>query len=453
MTTAAPITVDTVLQARWIVPIEPNDVILDNHAIVINKGKIVAIEDAAQIQANYATENYIVLKHHVLLPGLINAHTHAAMTLFRGLADDLPLMDWLNQHIWPAEQHWMNESFVRSGTQLAVVEMLRGGTTCFNDMYYYPDIVANVAQDSGIRAVVGLIIIEFPTPWAQSADEYIRRGIRVHDEVRNLELVTTAFAPHAPYTVSDSSLKKIQTLADELDIPLHMHVHETANEVEQSIKQHKIRPLERLSQLGLLTPRLIGVHMTQLLDSEIKVIASEGVHVVHCPESNLKLASGMCPVQTLIDANVNVALGTDGAASNNDLDMLGEIRCAALLAKGNSSDPMAVPAHQALSMATINAARSLGLDQQIGSLLPGKAADIIAVDLRHPSTQPVYDPMAQIVYSACREQVTDVWVNGKHIVANKALRGIDVSALLDDVAGLGVNINQYDERHEDDLPS
>lgn len=447
MTSPVPRPVDTLLEARWILPVEPSDVIFDNHAAVINNGIIVAIEEIVKARQNYTAQNHIVLDQHVLIPGLINAHTHAAMTLFRGLADDLPLMEWLNKHIWPAEQHWMSEPFVKTGTQLAIVEMLKSGTTCFNDMYYYPDVVANVAQDYGIRAVVGLIIIEFPTAWAQSADEYIRRGIRVHDEVRNLELVSTAFAPHAPYTVSDPSLRKIQTLADELDIPIHMHVHETANEIQESIKQHKIRPIERLSQLGLLTHRLMGVHMTQLMDSEIQAIADQGVHVIHCPESNLKLASGVCPVQALIDSDINVALGTDGAASNNDLDMLGEMRSAALLAKGNSSDPMAIPAHQALAMATINAARSLGLDQQIGSLVPGKAADIVAVDLRHPSTQPVYDPLAQLVYSAGKDQVTDAWVNGKHVLHDRQHVGIDVAALFDQVAGLGLQIHRYDQQH------
>lgn len=442
--------VDTLLEARWIVPVEPDEAVFDNHAIVVDNGKIVAIEDTTKAKQNYTAQNHIVLDQHVIVPGLVNAHTHAAMTLFRGLADDLPLMEWLNKHIWPAEQHWVSESFVKIGTQLAVVEMLKSGTTCFNDMYYFPNIAANVAQDYGIRAVVGLIIIEFPTPWAQDAEDYIRRGIKVHDEVRNLELISTAFAPHAPYTVSDISLKKIQTLADELDIPVHMHVHETANEIQESIKQHKVRPIERLSQLGLLTPRLMGVHMTQLMDSEIQAIGEQGVHVVHCPESNLKLASGMCPVQALLGNGINVALGTDGAASNNDLDMFGEMRNAALLAKGNSSDPMAIPAHQALSMSTINAARSLGLDHHIGSLLPGKAADIVAIDLRHPSTQPVYDPLAQLVYSAGRDQVSDVWVNGKHVVKDRQHVDIDVAALLNEVAELGLQIYQYDHNITDD---
>ena len=436
--------IDTLIEARWIVPVEPEDVVLENHTIAIDQGRLVAIETRARARELYKAGQIVNLDQHVLAPGLINTHTHAAMTLFRGLADDLPLMEWLNKHIWPAEQHWSNEPFVRTGTQLAIVEMLKSGTTCFNDMYYFPDVVAKAAQDYGIRAVVGLIMIEFPTPWAQSAEEYIRKGIGVHDEVRNTELVSTAFAPHAPYTVSDGSLKKIQTLADELDIPIHMHVHETAHEIEESVKQHRVRPLERLSQLGLLTPRLLSVHMTQLLDSEIQVVAEHGVHVVHCPESNLKLASGMCPVQTLLDQGINVALGTDGAASNNDLDMLGELRSAALLAKGYSANPMAVPAHQALSMATSNAARALGLDQHIGSLVPGKAADIVAIDLQYPATQPVYDPIAQLVYSAGRDRVTDVWVNGRHTIKHRQHVDADVDGLLGEISELGIQIQRYD---------
>jgi len=438
--------VDTLIEPRWIVPVEPTGVVLENHVVVIDKGTIVAIEDAALARQRYAAEEHVKLDTHIVVPGLINSHTHAAMTLFRGLADDLPLMEWLNQHIWPSEAHWANESFVQTGAQLAIAEMLSGGTTCFNDMYFFPDRVARTAQDCGIRAVVGLIMIDLPTAWAQNSEEYIRKGIAVHDEARNLELVSTSFAPHAPYTVSDQSLRKIQTLADELGIPIHMHVHETEHEIEESIRLHKMRPIERLSQLGLLTPRLIGVHMTQLLDSEIEALAEAGVSVVHCPESNLKLASGLCPLKSLVDAGVNLALGTDGAASNNDLDMISEMRTAALLAKGTASDPTAVPANQALAMATIDGARALGLDHIIGSLVPGKAADLIAVDFAHPATQPVHDPVVQLVYSSGRDQVSDVWVNGKRLLKNKSHTELDLTALFDEVASLGARIYRYDHQ-------
>lgn len=422
--------------------------VFENCSIAIRDGSIIAIEDSIQAKKSFVAKETIELDRHVVTPGLVNAHTHAAMTMFRGLADDIPLMDWLNHHIWPAETKWVSESFVRTGTRLAILEMLKAGTTCFNDMYFFPDIVARTAQDCGIRAVVGLIMIEFPTAWAGSPEEYISKGIHVHDEVRNLELVSTAFAPHAPYTVSDQSLRKIQTLADELDIPIHMHVHETEQELGESIKLHKVRPLERLSKLGLLTPRLLAVHMAWLLESEIEAIAEQGVHVVHCPESNLKLASGTCCVPRLMDKGVNVALGTDGAASNNDLDMLGESRTAALLAKGNTADPTALPAHRALAMATINGARCLGMDARIGSLVPGKAADIVALDLGHPATQPVYDPVTQLVYSASRDQVTDVWVNGNHVLADRQHNSFDAHELLDEVGRLGAQIRRHDERQE-----
>ncbi|MDH3380471.1 MAG: amidohydrolase family protein, partial [Gammaproteobacteria bacterium] len=289
--------------------------------------------------------------------------------------------------------------------------------------------VAQAARRAGIRASVGLILIDFPTAWADGPGEYLEKGLRLHDEVKNLELVTTVFAPHAPYTVSDEPLTKLRVLADELDIPVHMHVHETEHEVEESMNRYGVRPLERLSQLGLLTNRLIAVHMTQLLSAEIEAIANSGVHVVHCPESNLKLASGMCPVTELLGAQVNVALGTDGAASNNDLDMLGELRTAALLAKGVSGDPTAVPAHTALEMATINGAKALGLEHTIGSIEVGKQADLVAVDLNQLDTQPVYHALTQLVYSASRSDVTHVWVRGRKLLADRQLLTLDQSSV------------------------
>jgi 5-methylthioadenosine/S-adenosylhomocysteine deaminase len=340
-------------------------------------------------------------------------------------------MDWLNNHIWPAEAKWVGPDFVRDGTELAIAEMLQSGTTCFNDMYFFPDVTARAALDTGMRACIGLIMIEFPSAWAQNPDEYLHKGLALHDELHHNELVTTAFAPHAPYTVSDATLEKIRMYADELDVPIHMHVHETAHEVESSLAQYKMRPLARLAQLGLLSPRLLAVHMTQLLPDEIEAIAQANVSVLHCPESNLKLASGCCPVHALIQAGVNVAIGTDGAASNNNLDMLEEMRIAALLAKGTSRDATAVPARTALRVATLNGAKALGIDARTGSLTAGKAADIAAIDLSALSSQPVYDPLSQIVYTATRDQVTDVWVNGRRLLANQQLTTLDESALRD----------------------
>ncbi len=424
-----PNAIDTLVHARWVVTVDPDCSIHDNYSVAIHDHRIIDVLEQSIASTKYTAHKEANLDHHILIPGLINAHTHAAMTLFRGLADDLPLMDWLHRHIWPAETRWVNEEFVRVGSSLAIAEMLRSGTTCFNDMYFFPDIVADVARQIGMRATVGLIQINFPTTWAQTHEDYLRKGLKLHDEIKNWDLITTAFAPHAPYSVSDKPLAKIQILADELDIPVHMHVHETEQEIAASIEHFRVRPLERLSQLGLLTDRLLAVHMTQLLPSELEAVAASGAHVIHCPESNLKLGSGFCPVSDLLDAGINVALGTDGAASNNDLDMLSEMRTAALLAKGVSRDPTTLPAHQALCMATINGARALGLEDTTGTITPGKCADLVAVDLDYANTLPTYDPVTQLVYSASRDQISDVWVNGEQMIRDGKLEAIDLKTL------------------------
>ena len=425
--------IDLLLTAAWIVTVNDNNDVLEEHSIAINNGVIVDILPTETALLQYQANTHQTFSEHAITPGLINSHTHAAMNLFRGLADDLPLMEWLQSHIWPAEQAHTNQNFVRTGSKLAIAEMFRSGTTCFNDMYFFADETAKVASEIGIRACLGLIVIDFPTVWANDAEEYISKGIQLHDQLRNNTLLTTAFAPHAPYTVSDAPLQKILTLSEELDIPVHMHIHETEHEVDMAIDATTMRPLQRLTKLGALTPKLISVHMTQLNDDEIENIAAQGSHVVHCPESNQKLASGLCPVQKLIDAGVNVALGTDGAASNNDLDMLGEMRSAALLGKITNMDAQAVNAKTALRMATINGAKALGIDDVTGSLETGKAADIIAIDLNTIETQPVYDPVSQIVYAAGREQVTDVWVAGKQKLADSKLTCLDEKELLNEV--------------------
>lgn len=413
--------IDTLLHARWVVPVEPDATVLDHHSVAVSNGRIVAVLPTREAQTRYRAAQSIDLPTHALIPGLVNAHTHAAMTLFRGLADDLPLMDWLNHHIWPAEQKWVAPPFVREGSELAIAEMLKSGTTCFNDMYFFADDTAHVAHEAGIRACVGLIMVDFPSNYAQSPDEYLHKGLELRDRLRHSELITTAFAPHAPYTVSDAPFARIRTVNNELNIPVHIHVHETAHEVEGSLAKVGVRPFKRLERLDLVNPNLVAVHMTQLTQEEIDTLAQAGASVVHCPESNLKLASGFCPVQQLLQAGVNVALGTDGAASNNDLDMLGEMRTAALLAKGVAGDATALPAHMALRMATLNGAKALGIENRIGSLTAGKFADITAIDLAPIHSQPVYDPVSHIVYAAGRHQVTDVWVAGQHLLANGRL--------------------------------
>ncbi len=422
--------VDLLLHARWIIPVVPENQVLEHHSIAIRDGRIHGLLPTEEAVAAYQADTVKPLPGHALLPGLINSHTHASMSLLRGLADDLPLMTWLNEHIWPAEGRWISEEFIQDGTQLAIAEMLLGGTTCFNDMYFYPDVTGRAADAAGIRAVLGLIAIDFPSAWAANGDEYLHKGLQVHDQFRNHPLIHTAFAPHAPYSVADPVLQRIRVLADELEIPVHMHLHETQDEILQSLQHHESRPMARLQRLGLLSPSLLAIHMTHLEDEEIETFADSGGHVVHCPESNLKLASGFCPVHRLMQAGVNVALGTDGAASNNDLDMFSEMRTAALLAKGVAGNASALPAAKALSMATINGARALGLEQETGSLEIGKSADLIAVDLQRVPSQPLYHPISQLVYACGREQVRHVWVAGRALVSEGNLTTLDGERLL-----------------------
>ncbi|MEI2772955.1 MAG: TRZ/ATZ family hydrolase [Candidatus Competibacter sp.] len=425
-----PQAIATLLNARWIVPVEPEHCALEHHAIAIDEGRILAILPREEAATRYHAGLCLDLDQHVLIPGLINAHTHASMTLLRGLADDLPLMTWLQDHIWPVEARWVGPDFVNDGAQLAMAEMLRGGTTCFNDMYMFPEVVAAAARACGIRTCVGLIAFDFPTGYAQSMDEYLAKGLQLHDDLRADPLVRAAFAPHAPYTVSASALERIGRLADDMNLPIHIHVHETAAEVARFQAEHGCRPLERLEQLGLLSARLLAVHMTQLEPTEIERLAQAGAHVAHCPESNLKLASGFCPAGRLDNAGVNVAIGTDGAASNNDLDLFGELRVAALLGKAVAGDAAALPAARVLRMATLGGARALGLETEIGSLTPGKAADIVAVDFGQLETEPVYNPISQLVYATSRHQVTDVWVAGRRLLANRQLTTLDSAELI-----------------------
>ena len=423
--------IDILIHARWIIPVEPEDTVYENYALAVKNDKIVALLSSKDAKRKFKAKEELTLENHALIPGLINAHTHAAMTLFRGLANDLPLMDWLNNHIWPSEKKWVSPVFVKDGTKLAIAEMIRSGTTCFNDMYFFSDNTAEVCVNIGMRAVIGLIVIDIPTSWASNSDEYITKGEYIHDTFKHNPLISTAFAPHAPYTVSDDSLKRIAVLAEELDIPIHMHIHETNDEIEQSIKQYGKRPLSRLSDLGLLSSRLIAVHMTQLEKNEIDELKRTRVSVAHCPESNLKLASGLCPIGELQKNNINVCIGTDGAASNNDLDMIGEMHTAALLAKGVSNDCICSDSHTTLRMATLNGAKALGLNKLIGSLKKGKQADVVAIDLNQIETIPLYEPLSQIIYAADRRQISDVWIAGKRLLENRELTTLKYEELLE----------------------
>lgn len=413
--------VDLLLEADWIIPVKPANTVLEKHAIVVHEGKIHDILPQASAHEKYQPERHKRLNGQALIPGLINAHTHVPMNLLRGLADDLELMTWLNDHIWPAEKKFVSPQFVEDGSKSAIMELLRGGVTCFNDSYFFPDVVAGVARHAGIRAVIGMLVIEFPTAWAHTTEEYFDKGLALHDEWRNDALVKPVWAPHAPYTVSDASFEKIRTYSDQLNLRVHIHVHESASEIKGSLEQYGVRPLERMKSLGLVNNNLIAVHMTQLTEEEMDLCAKSGVHIVHCPESNMKLASGTCPVAALEARNINLGLGTDGAASNNDLDMIGEMRTAAMLAKVSSGDPESLPAHRALHMATLGGATALGLDEICGSLEIGKAADIVAVDMNTPDVEPVYHLISHLVYCVSRQQVSHVWINGQCVLDERQL--------------------------------
>lgn len=422
--------IDTLIYPRWIIPIEPHDCVLEEHAIAIHGDRIVALLPAKQAALTYLAKNTLHLPEHVVMPGLVNTHTHSAMTLFRGMADDLALMDWLENHIWMAEKQWMNESFVYDGTQLAILEMLRSGTTCFNDHYFFPNDVARAAIDAGMRAVVGAPIISFSSRYAVTADDYINKALETYHNWQQHSLISTTIAPHAPYTVEDASFIKIKNLVEMHSLRVHLHLHETKTEIEQSLNDYGKRPLKRIADLGLVSKHLICVHMTQINEEDLALLQEAQVHIVHCPESNLKLASGLCPTTQIKRANINLALGTDGAASNNDLDMIAEMRTAALIAKAEANEPTALNAMTALQMATINGARAIGLEQEIGSVAPGKYADLIAINLADINTQPVYHPASQIVYAVNSRQVSDVWVAGKQLLKEGQFVNLDVKAVI-----------------------
>ena len=424
--TAAPL--DLLLLPTWLVPVEPAGVVLQGHGLGIRDGRIALIAPRDEALRHPATE-VRELPGMLLSPGLVNAHGHAAMSLFRGMADDKALMNWLQDHIWPAEGKWVDEAFIRDGTDLAIAEQLQGGITCFSDMYFFPEVASERVHSNGIRAQITIPVLDFPIPGARDADEALRKGLSLFDDLRLHPRIKVAFGPHAPYTVSDDKLENIRMLAEELDAGIHMHVHETAFEVQQSLEQRGERPMARLARLDLLGPRFQAVHMTQINDEDLHLLVESNASVIHCPESNLKLASGFCPVERLWQAGVNVAVGTDGAASNNDLDLLGETRTAALLAKAVAGSATALDVHRALRMATLNGARALGLDDEIGSLEVGKAADIVAFDLTELAQQPVYDPVSQLIYASNRHCVKHVWVGGKQLLDNRRLTRMDEDKL------------------------
>lgn len=439
MEQGAPEACDLLVEAGFVVPVEPHGVVLEDHAVAVRGGVIVAVLPTAEARLHYAARETVSRPGSALVPGFVNAHTHNPMTLLRGVADDLPLKVWLQQHIWPVEAAVMGPDFVADGVTLAMAEMLRGGTTCANENYFFPDVQAATYKRYGFRARVGLPVIDFPTAWAASDDEYFDKAGEVHDQWRHDPLVATAFAPHAPYTVNDANFERVRMLADQLELPVHLHLHETAQEVQQSIEEHGQRPLARLDRLGLVNDRLIAVHMTQLTEGEIHLCAERGVSVVHCPESNLKLASGFCPACALERAGIKLGIGTDGCASNNDLDMVGETRTAALLAKAVANDAAGFDAFTALRAATLGGARAMCFDHLVGSLEPGKQADMVLFDLSPLETQPLHHVVSQLVYASGRHQVTDVWIAGQPKLRDRVLADIDPAALV-------ANAGQWRER-------
>jgi len=420
---------DLLLFPTWLVPIEPAGIVLRDHALGVRAGRIVLIAPRSEADQYIARET-LDLTGMLLAPGLVNAHGHAAMTLFRGLADDLPLTTWLREHIWPAESRWVDEAFVQAGSELAIAEQLQSGITCFSDMYFFPEVVSQLVHKHGIRAQITIPVMDFPIPGARDADEALRKGVALFDDLKHHPRLSIAFGPHAPYSVADDKLESIRTLVAEMDIGIHMHVHETAHEVEEALSKYSERPLARLARLQLLGPRFQAVHMTQVSDEDISLLVEHNCSVIHCPESNLKLASGFCPVERLWEAGVNIAIGTDGAASNNDLDLLGETRTAALLAKAVAGSATALSAHRALRMATLNGARALGLEDQTGSLEVGKLADMVAFDLSRLAQQPIYDPVSQLIYSSGRDCVRHVWVGGKQLLNDRRLSRMDEERLV-----------------------
>jgi 5-methylthioadenosine/S-adenosylhomocysteine deaminase len=436
----------TLFTARYLITATDAGVTTIEHAAVLidDAGLIVEVGSASHLLAKAAHATHVDLPAHILAPGLINAHCHAAMSLMRGAADDLPLQRWLTERIWPMEGALVDEHFVRVGTQLAAAEMLLGGTTTCADMYFHSKAAAQSFLSLGQRAVLALPVIDFPTRYASDVDAYVTTGLQVRDEFADEPLLSFALAPHAPYTAADGTFQKVLAYANELGIPVHTHLQETALEVTDSLTQFGERPTARLARLGVLGPDFFAAHGVHLDVTDIATLARFGSSVVHCPSSNLKLASGLAPITTLLKAGVNVGLGTDGAASNNRLDLFEEMRLAALIAKVQANDASAVTAAQAFTMATLGGARAIGLGSVTGSIEAGKAADLIAVSINSPGMQPLFDPVSHFVYAASRADVTHVWVGGQARVADGQLTGHGARAMAElqpQVATLAERVN------------
>lgn len=421
--------IDHIVHAKWIITGEKNQSLLENHALLIEKGIIQKIIPSSEAKKLYQAKRVDDYSYHAVLPGLVNAHTHLGMNYFRGLGCDLMLMDWLNGYIWPAEKKWLSPDFVYDTSLFAMAEMIRSGTTCFNDMFYFPEAIADAALAAGMRGFIGITVIDFPTAWSQNTTESLEKGLAFYEQYKDNPLITTTLAPHAPYTVNDESFMRVLDMAQSLQLKINLHLHETAVEIEQSVAQYQKRPIKRLHDLGFLSSQLLAVHMTQINEEDKEILSVARPNIVHCPESNMKLASGICPVPALQGLGLNIALGTDSVASNNDLNMINEMRTAAFLGKVATQDPVCLNVHETFALASLNGATALGVDHIIGSLRTGKSADFIAINLDEVETLPVFDPLVQIIYSSGRHQITDVWVAGRQLLKNRELLTIDEDAL------------------------
>ena len=404
--------VSTIISAKWICPVRPHNITLEDHSIVIDQDRIIDIIETKKVASLYQTQEHFQFHHHIVTPGLINAHTHAAMNLFRGFADDQPLHTWLNESIWPLEKKLVTPDFVYDGTLIACAEMLKSGVTTFNEMYFYPEAASRAIKQSGMRANIGLFVMDYPSNYANDGEDYLMKGLEARDGWRDEALITSSLAPHAPYSVSDKTLSQVLTYANQLNLTMHMHVHETEDEIQESLKQYQLRPIERLNRLGILSPQFMAVHSVYLNEEDLTTLSKESASVIHCPVSNLKLGSGMADISTLQKHGINICIGTDGSASNNKQDLLHDMQLASLLAKGLTKNPATLNAKTSLEMMTINAAKALGLDDRIGSIEKGKYADLTVFNMDHVSTLPMYDPMSHLIYAASREEVSHVWVNG-----------------------------------------
>jgi 5-methylthioadenosine/S-adenosylhomocysteine deaminase len=417
---------DTILHPDFVVPIVPRGQVLEAHSVALAGQTIAAIMPRSEA-TKAATAQHIDLKGCALMPGLINLHCHAAMSLLRGYADDMPLMSWLQQYIWPTEQRMISPEFVRDGSDLAIAELLKGGTTTLVDNYFFPEITAEQCDSAGLRALLNFPIIDMETAWARDAEACINRGLELRDRYRDHDRIEIGFGPHSTYGVSETILGKVAMLAEELDAPVHIHLQETKEEVLNSVERCGLRPIDLLQRLGLLGPRTHCVHMNAVGEQDIENLAIHGAHVVHCPRSNLKLGSGISPVQKLLDRGVNVALGTDGAASNNRLNMLAEAQTAALIGKVRHGDPRAVDAWTVLEMATLSGARALGQAHRLGSIETGKLADLIAVDISGMHQLPLNNLASNLVYASSGKEVLWSWVGGRLVMQDGQLQTLDYS--------------------------